>query len=226
MSVAAEIWKHPLLKIARGGREKVASDVIEVPRSGTADAGLLASLVQQIFFSTSAVGRTRILLAAAGQETNISAIAEQVGRVLSEMSGASVGLVENGSVSVPIHSQQHEFQSVDKAGLRSNSSPAGNRLFRLSPDRLSAIADQACGPREPVHLPFDYVVLAASVDDPMFPQLCGYCEGAVLVLTANRTRKESALRAKRILQQFDAELLGTVLAGRRFPIPNSIYRRL
>jgi Mrp family chromosome partitioning ATPase len=48
----------------------------------------------------------------------------------------------------------------------------------------------------------------------------------VLVLTANHTRRESALRAKEQLLQCNAELLGAVLDGRTFPIPKAVYQRL
>jgi hypothetical protein len=48
----------------------------------------------------------------------------------------------------------------------------------------------------------------------------------VLVLTANRTRRESALRAREYLLHCNAELLGTVLDERTYPVPEAIYRRL
>lgn len=75
-------------------------------------------------------------------------------------------------------------------------------------------------------LPFDYVLFVATVSDSDMPLFCSVCDGVVLVLTANRTRKESALRAKEYLMQCNAELLGAVLEGRTFPVPEAIYQRL
>ena len=58
------------------------------------------------------------------------------------------------------------------------------------------------------------------------PSLCNLSEAAVLVLTANITRREAALKAKEQLLRQGVTLLGTVLDQRTMPIPESIYRRL
>ena len=51
-------------------------------------------------------------------------------------------------------------------------------------------------------------------------------DGAVLVVGAHSTRRETARKAKENLEKGNVRLLGTVLNGRTFPIPNSLYRRL
>ena len=51
-------------------------------------------------------------------------------------------------------------------------------------------------------------------------------DGVVLVVTANRTRRAVALGAAQALLAAGARVLGTVLADRTFPIPETIYRRL
>jgi Mrp family chromosome partitioning ATPase len=58
------------------------------------------------------------------------------------------------------------------------------------------------------------------------PSLCNLCEAAVLVLTANITRREAAIKAKEQLLRQGVTLLGTVLDQRTMPIAESIYRRL
>jgi hypothetical protein len=75
-------------------------------------------------------------------------------------------------------------------------------------------------------LPFDCVVLASSISDAITPLFLEISDGAVLTITAHKTRRESALRAKQVLEQFKVKLIGTVLDGRTFPIPESVYRRL
>jgi len=52
------------------------------------------------------------------------------------------------------------------------------------------------------------------------------CDGLVLVLTANRTRRLVAAQIKDRLSAASIPLLGTVLAERRFPVPNGLYRSL
>jgi capsular exopolysaccharide synthesis family protein len=75
---------------------------------------------------------------------------------------------------------------------------------------------------------FDYVL----VDAPPLNQyadamaLGQFTDGMVLVLEANSTRKESALKAIESLRAAQIEVLGAVLNKRTFPIPESVYRRL
>ena len=52
------------------------------------------------------------------------------------------------------------------------------------------------------------------------------CDGLVLVLTANRTRRLVAAQVKDCLQKAAIPVLGTVLAERRFPVPDRLYRKL
>lgn len=225
MSVAAEILKYPLLKIARARVHRRAAKVIEVPAPRTQVDGAMASLVRQLFFPGNGLRRTRVLFAAAGPETDVCAIAQSAGQALSEISGAAVALIERQYAGAPIASldeDQRERDPNDPGFWRRYASQVSDQLWRLKADVLPLVTEQ----HSSFDLPFDYFLLAAAVNDSVMPLLCSNCEGAVLVITANRTRRESALQAKRILAQCDAELLGTVLEGRTFPIPEPIYRRL
>lgn len=75
---------------------------------------------------------------------------------------------------------------------------------------------------------FDYVLLDASAvnisNDAVM--LASACDGVVLVLKANASRRESARRAIQDLQNAKARVLGAVLNQRTFPIPESIYNKL
>ena len=52
------------------------------------------------------------------------------------------------------------------------------------------------------------------------------CDGMVLVLEANSTRRVAAQKVKEKLHAANARLLGVVLSGRTFPIPEAVYRKL
>ena len=56
--------------------------------------------------------------------------------------------------------------------------------------------------------------------------LASLCDGIVLVVEANVTRKVAAQKAKEKLHAANARLLGTILSERTFPIPEAIYNRL
>jgi protein-tyrosine kinase len=75
---------------------------------------------------------------------------------------------------------------------------------------------------------FDYIL----IDVPPINQysdalaLGQITDGLVLVVEANSTRKESALKAIESLRGARVDILGAVLNKRTLPIPESLYRRL
>jgi Mrp family chromosome partitioning ATPase len=75
---------------------------------------------------------------------------------------------------------------------------------------------------------FDYLIFDAppashSSDAAVLGELI---DGVVLVVGAQSTRRETARKAKEILQKGHVRLLGSVLNRRTFPIPDALYRRL
>jgi Mrp family chromosome partitioning ATPase len=55
--------------------------------------------------------------------------------------------------------------------------------------------------------------------------LGSFCDGVLMVLKANASRKESARQAIQDLQGGNAKVLGAVLNQRNFPIPENIYKK-
>jgi len=75
---------------------------------------------------------------------------------------------------------------------------------------------------------FDYTILygpPASLGSEA-ALLASLCDGMVLVVQANSTRRVTAQKVKEKLQAANARLLGTVLSERTFPIPETIYKKL
>lgn len=228
MSAGVGVWKDVLLKAAHIPVQKAA---VRTP-AAAAMSGVsqpIASLVQQIFFPAATVQRTKVLFAAADAETHVSQVCEQLGRALAEMSGATVALVEAAASSEATPAIRKAPSSTAGPGWwRSNASQIADNLWRV-PAAVITGRSRGSGdwaPAESAGTPFDYLLFAASVADSEMAMFCSICDGAVLVLTANHTHRESALRAKEQLLQCNAELLGAVLDGRTFPIPKAIYQRL
>jgi capsular exopolysaccharide synthesis family protein len=75
---------------------------------------------------------------------------------------------------------------------------------------------------------YDWVI----IDSPpatAFPDvatIAAACGGAILVVEAEKTRKEVVEEAKRVLEVSGVDLLGAVLNRRHYHIPGFIYRRL
>lgn len=226
MSAVAEIEKHPLLRaLARVEKQAPAVALLAPDDPGR---GPIESLVRQVFFPPNAERRRRVLFAAADPKTNLFAIARRVGSTLSEVTDATVALVE-GDTNSAGSPDRDAWLSTGSEFWRSNASQVTERMWRVPASLLPEnSADLGSGWAGAAHngLPFDYLLFSALVSDSTLPLFSTHCQGAVLVLTANQTRRESALQAKRVLQQCKAELLGIVLDARRFPIPEPIYRRL
>ena len=51
-------------------------------------------------------------------------------------------------------------------------------------------------------------------------------DGLVMVVEANDTRRDTARKAKEMLEAGGVSVLGAVLNKRTFPIPEAVYRRL
>lgn len=74
---------------------------------------------------------------------------------------------------------------------------------------------------------FDYVLVRGPAACHGESVLLGrLCDGVILVIEANATRRAAALKAKDRLCAANARFLGTVLTERTFPIPGRLYKRL
>ena len=75
---------------------------------------------------------------------------------------------------------------------------------------------------------FEFVVvdLPAVPDTRATAQAAALCDGAILVVSANRTRWQVAAHAKERLLEARVNLLGSVINRRDFPIPQWLYQTL
>lgn len=223
MSAGVGIWRQAL---ARATHLRVHEQELETPIVTAAEQEPFSMLARQLFLS--GVPRKRILVTAVGPETRIVEICEEIGRRLCEQSGRSVAAI----VSTPPFEAEVSFKkrprSVgEKDFWLCSGTQLADKFWRLPASLLcSTAAGDQSGSATSAEIPFDYILCASLVGDSLTPLMCNICDGAVLVLTANKTHRDAALRAKEILRQCNAQLLGTILDGREFPIPESIYRRL
>jgi Mrp family chromosome partitioning ATPase len=75
---------------------------------------------------------------------------------------------------------------------------------------------------------FDYVLMdlePLDVASPAIP-LMRLLDGVVLVIDAERHARHIARQAVEVLRSTGVEILGAILANRRYPVPAAIYRRL
>lgn len=105
--------------------------------------------------------------------------------------------------------------------LLSSGAPVQDSMVLLNSDRMKDRFNEVC--KE-----FDYIVMNApplnAFADGMV--LGRFVDGVVLVLEANSTRREAALRVTESLRATNIPVLGAVLNNRTFPIPAAVYKRL
>jgi hypothetical protein len=205
----------------------------------------LRGLVQRIFFSQSASRMRQVVISAAESWTDVSGICRQVGEILSQETSASVVVVagDRSSLAGLSHGEEQRSDSPRRdalatrvrgnlwltPGLRRRDAAVdetGDVKKNARPGMISSTAWYArlCEFRRE----FEYSILEGpaageSSDSAIAAQVA---DGMILVLTAHGTRRATVQRIQETLKSTQTHLLGTILAERRFPIPQGIYRRL
>jgi len=220
MNTVVENWKHTTKTVrARVAPQRATTGEVPFEISHAA-----LSLARQVFSAGSAVKRRRVLLVGADAETKASALGEDLARAVAAMQ-VTVALVDSQIPQSPPVTLKKPAGSV--RGTDSWSSfQISERLWNIPLANFLEIDHPVARDAADFSAPFDCVVFTSVISDSATPLFCGLCDAAVLLLTAGRTRRNVALRAKQILERVDVKLLGTVLVDRTFPIPESVYRRL
>jgi hypothetical protein len=230
MSVGAQVWKH-IIPGANPVLHRKQPTAVPAPRPSAAQDEPAFALMHQLFFPSATLRRTSILLAAVDAPSKASSLSEKIAINLAQVSGGMVGILESASPAQRNPWQGKELPVGFGRGLwQMYSSRVAERVWQIPVALLGHEPNEkrglTCDGLKELRSAFDYFVLSASITDSETPSLCNLCEAAVLVLTANITRREAALKAKEQLLRQGVTLLGTVLDQRTMPIPESIYRRL
>lgn len=221
----------------------VESEVFRPREPAPWDANVFAEeqirgLIRQLFSPGWPQPAHQVVFSPIDLETDISGICMQVGLALSaQVLGAtclveanlnSPGLepvVERNGHDLIANQKRSPFRDVrrkfDELWLVPRKDFFAENVDRFSGDWLQ---DRLTELRQS----FDYSVLygppAAAGSEAAL--LASLCDGVVLVVEANSTRRVAAQKVKEKLREANASVLGTVLCGRTFPIPDIIYKRL
>lgn len=227
MSAGAQLWRHIVSRVEAVPRRNVAKP--SPPRIVNSVPQPALSLVHQLFFPTAALKRTSVLFASVDSQSKASGICEQIAIGLANYSGEMVGIVEAGDANDLLPLKKHPSNTA-RSVWQACSVPVAEHVRRIPAallfDGQNPDASVSGDPLKHLRSAFSHFVLSAAIHDSEMPALSRMCDGVVLVLTANTTRKQAALRAKEQLSNYGVTLLGTVLDQRTLPIPESIYRYL
>lgn len=181
----------------------------------------------------------QVVFSAVDRETDVSGLCRWVAEALSHEAPGTTCLLnanlQNRSPDVP---EGGRFcLSVDQkqfGRLRDSSLQLSGKLWYMPTEVF--LGEQSSGSSASwlrsrlgeLRLEFDYLVIQAPAAGATNEAalLARLCDGLVLVLQANRTRRVAAQKVRERLGAAHVHLLGTVLSERRFPIPQAIYKRV
>lgn len=199
-------------------------------------------LVQRVFLSQSSATPRVVMFAGVDQGNGCSQICAQTAEILAANTPQTVCVVDANlrSPSLPEY-----FGVTNHRGLTDsllNEGPIGSFAKQLNPENLWLLSAGALVGDSPnlllteklkervneLRQHFGFIL----IDVPALNQfsdataVARFCDGIIIVLEANSTRRESARKMTENLQMTNTPILGAVLNKRTFPIPEGLYRRL
>ena len=201
----------------------------------------IAKLVQRLFLPGGQAGGPRVVsFSGIVREDRSSWICASGGKSLASQVDASVCVVDANLWTPQLHT--HFFADnriglaaalTTKGPIRSFATPVpgGNLWLMPSGSTRGAVYTHIERWRNrfaELREAFDYILISApplarETEATFLGQLA---DGIVLIVEANRTRRESVRQVKERLGIAQVQLLGAVLDQRTFPIPEFLYRKL
>jgi Mrp family chromosome partitioning ATPase len=199
-------------------------------------------LVQRVFLGQPTNSKRAIVFAGIDPRTGCTRICVDAARTLAANTSGSVCLVEANFRAPAL---PNFFGVPNHRGLADSLTKEGNiRTYanQLQPPNLWLLSAGAVTPASAALLnsdglrlrlhelreDFNYILVDAPALN-LYPDAVAMgrvADGMVVVLQADSTRRESALKALESLRAANVEVLGAVLNRRTFPIPNFLYHRL
>ena len=186
------------------------------------------ALIQQLFFRHESKPVRHVGFATVEASTETATLCLEVAAALAEESKYDVGLIDAYPDSVPLETKL-QIPSPNPAEA---TWPIAPRLWMvpreswLPEDCGQRITDQNLSRLRELTTEFDFSILWCPPVSWRMASIGQTCDGLVLVLSANKTRRLVAAQIKDQLSKAQVPLLGTVLAERRFPVPRGLYRSL
>ncbi|HTC41438.1 MAG TPA: CpsD/CapB family tyrosine-protein kinase [Candidatus Acidoferrales bacterium] len=197
-----------------------------------------SKLVHNLFLSPGNISTRVVIFAAIDSGNGCSRVSSLVARTLAAQAGAPVCLVD-ANLRTPSPNPFKVNNDYGLADALRSPGPITEFLTCVGPENL-AVLSCGSGAKDSVALlaspnmrarvtdlrnEFAYILIDA-------PPLNSYADaialgqvadGVVLILEANATRRESAMKVADHLRSMHVKLLGAVLNKRTFPIPQTLY---
>jgi hypothetical protein len=200
----------------------------------------IGGLVRRVFLPGWPKPSRHVVFTAADDQIDIGPLCQRTGELLVAEGAGRVALVEADFRS---HAMDEVLEEASHGWGDSSKSGAGVRQASHQTDKDLWVvpANTFLGRSENLHnaiwlrsrlgelrREFEYSLIhapsCAHLESTAL--LAHLSDGVVLTLDAHRTRRMTAIRIRDHLVSLNARLLGIVLRDRRFPIPETIYRRV
>jgi len=166
------------------------------------------------------------------RETDVRGLCRWVGEVLAEEKLAEIAVVDESETCLEVGSAGRDLDRDSRYSttpIRQLATRIHKNVWRVPPRSTSPTlfyGSSLCSYMAELRKEFEYSIVAApaSTMSSNALEMARFADGIILVLSAQHTRRVTALTVRNALGQ--VRLLGTVLGDREFPIPTSIYRRL
>jgi len=228
MTSLGECLREPPAAAERPAATVRAEVLSPAPRPASLHQEQIHTLVQNLFFGYASAPVRNVGFAPADPPTQASALCFEAARVLAAAGQYDVGLFDATSTkaSLPEALQIAPPANVDEPW------PLARRLWLiprqswLPESALHEPADQNFERLRELMADFDFSILHCAPFSWLTARVARVCDGLVLVLTANKTRRIIAAQLKDRIGKLHVPLLGSVLIERRFPVPEGLYRSL
>jgi len=197
----------------------------------------IRGLVRRVYLTGSKRCR-QVVFSAVDRKTNISLLCRRIAEALTEEASGTTCLLDAGlgGTNTAAQNSKSGVSSDQKrfGRLRDSSLQLSSSLWYMSTEVFRG--EQGSGMSSAwlksrlaeLRLEFDYLVIqtpaAGATNEAAL--LARLCDGLVMIVEANSTRRASAEKVKDMLSAAHVRLLGTVLSERTFPIPSAIYKRV
>jgi len=240
MNTRAEVLFSVMPRVcaAPGEAETCRAVETEATNFGRIANEQIRGLVRHLFLPGWPRPLRQIVFSTIDETSDAGWLCQRVGEELvSEITG-EVGVVDVNLRALLKHQNggtaEYRLSQKSPGELRKSSRQLGERLWLVPADVFAGGKEVAAAPLwlrgrlAQLRVEFEYVLLQSpSAETSSDVGLLGsLCDGVVLVLRADTTRRRTAQSVRQGLQAANARLLGTVLVDRVFPVPERIYRRL
>ena len=186
------------------------------------------ALIQQLFFGRETTPVRHVGFSTLETTTAIATLCFEVATALAQEDRYDVGLIDAQPDSRSLQ-MELRLPAPNRAEV---AWPIAPRLWMVPrqswlPDAGGGrITDQDLSRLRERTTEFDFSILCCAPVSWITASIGQACDGLVLVLTANKSRRLVATQIKNQLAKAQVPLLGAVLAERRFPVPQGLYRSL